>query len=105
MRINPILFQNMLKIAKQPYRYSLDYSLLNRQRAEVYGYIAGIFKKMGVNRTLGITTSEFLDFLIDVEKGYQDNPYHSFYHAVDVTMVLYHLLVLYDMSKYLDQFS
>ncbi|KAI8389494.1 hypothetical protein BD560DRAFT_320114 [Blakeslea trispora] len=60
---------------------------------------------MGVNKTLGITTSEFLDFLIDVEKGYQDNPYHSFYHAVDVTMVLYHLLVLYDMSKYLDQFD
>ncbi|OBZ80213.1 putative 3',5'-cyclic phosphodiesterase pde-4, partial [Choanephora cucurbitarum] len=95
----------MLKIVKQPYRYSLDYSLLNKQRAEVYGYIAGIFKKMGVNRTLGITTSEFLDFLIDVEKGYQDNPYHSFYHAVDVTMVLYHLLVLYDMSKYLNQFD
>jgi HD-GYP domain-containing protein (c-di-GMP phosphodiesterase class II) len=91
----------MLKISESPYQQSLEYSLLNKTRGEVYGFIAGIFKRMEVFQTLGITTSDFLDFLIDIEKGYNDNPYHSFYHAVDVTMVLYHMMEQYDMSQYL----
>lgn len=56
---------------------------------------------MNICQTLGITTSDFLDFLIDIEKGYNDNPYHSFYHAVDVAMVLYHMMEQYDMAEYL----
>jgi hypothetical protein len=91
----------MLKISENDYEYTLDYSLLNKPRCEIYGYIGGIFKRMKVCQTLGITTSEFLDFLIDVEKGYNNNPYHSFYHAVDITMVLYHMLNQFNISDYL----
>lgn len=91
----------MLKVLLNPYEHSLEYSLLNKPRGEVYGFVAGIFKRMDVCRTLGITTSNFLDFLIDIEKGYNDNPYHSFYHAVDVTMILYHMFEQYGMSEHL----
>ncbi|KAI7904746.1 uncharacterized protein BX663DRAFT_451381 [Cokeromyces recurvatus] len=96
----------MLKISENPsFDYLLDYSLLNKSRGEVYGYIAGIFKRIGICHTLGITTSDFLDLLIDIERGYNDNPYHSFYHAVDVAMVLYHMLEKYDMKEYLNRFD
>ncbi|KAG0762046.1 hypothetical protein G6F57_007413 [Rhizopus arrhizus] len=91
----------MLKIIEKPYDYTLDYSLLNKPRSEVYGFICGLVQRMEVCQTLGITISEFLDFLIDVDRGYKDNPYHSFYHAVDVVMVLYHFLELYEMSEHL----
>lgn len=91
-----------MKISEAPYQqHSLEYSLLNKMRPEVYGFIAGIFKRLNICQALGITTSDFLDFLIDIEKGYKDNPYHSFYHAVDVAMVLYHMMVQYDMSEYI----
>ncbi|KAI8982150.1 hypothetical protein BDF20DRAFT_798844, partial [Mycotypha africana] len=56
-------------------------------------------------KTLGITTSDFLDLLVDIEKGYNDNPYHSFYHAVDVAMVLYNMLEEYNMSEHLTRFD
>ncbi|KAG1053361.1 hypothetical protein G6F43_004556 [Rhizopus delemar] len=38
---------------------------------------------------------------MDVEKGYNNNPYHSFYHAVDVVMVLCYLLESCELSRYL----
>jgi hypothetical protein len=91
----------MLKISANPYQHSLKYSLLTKPRGEVYGFIAGIFKRMEVYQTLGVTTSGFLEFLMDIEKGYNDNPYHSFYHAVDVTMVLYHMFEQYGTSEYI----
>lgn len=92
-----------MKVSEGPEHYSLDYSLLNKTRPEVYGFMAGIFKRMGICQTLGITLSDFLDFLIDIEKGYNDNPYHSFYHAVDVAMVLHHMMIQYDMDKYISK--
>jgi hypothetical protein len=95
----------MLKVSETTYKHSLEYSLLNKSRGEVYGFIAGIFKRTRIYQTLGITTSDFLDLLIDIERGYNDNPYHSFYHAVDVAMVLYHMLEQYDMKRYLNRFD
>jgi len=95
----------MLKIADSPYQHALDYSLHGKSRSEVYGFMAGIFKRIGICQTLGTTTSDFLDLLIDIEREYNDNPYHSFYHAVDVAMVLYHMLEEYGMSEYLNRFD
>ncbi|GAN07025.1 hypothetical protein MAM1_0145d06515 [Mucor ambiguus] len=95
----------MLKTSDHPYQHALDYSLHGKSRSEVYGFIAGIFKRIGICQTLGTTTSDFLDLLIDIEREYNDNPYHSFYHAVDVAMVLYHMLEEYGMSEYLNQFD
>ncbi|CEG79294.1 hypothetical protein RMATCC62417_13779 [Rhizopus microsporus] len=91
----------MQKISDDPYAYTLGHSLLDKPRSEVYGFIAGLVKRMNICQTLGITISNFLDFLIDVERRYLNNPYHSFYHAVDMVMVLYHFFECYDMSEYL----
>ncbi|CAO3698292.1 unnamed protein product [Rhizopus stolonifer] len=93
--------RNIVKVSEKPYDYTLEYSLLNKPRSEVYGFIGGLLNRMNIAQTLGISTSDFLEFLMDIEKGYNDNPYHSFYHAVDVVMVLYHFLECYDISEYL----
>ena len=34
-----------------------------------------------------ITALEFLNFLIDIDRGYLENPYHSFWHGADVFQV------------------
>jgi hypothetical protein len=95
----------LFKIAEEPFTPYLDYSLLNKPKTEVYGFITGIFKRMGICQSLGVTTSDFLDFLIDIDQGYLGNPYHSFYHAVDVAMVLYHMVESYEISEYLTSFD
>ena len=95
----------MLKIAdpKEAYHYSLEFTLLDKPRATIYGMLLGYAERLGVYRTLGITPSEFLDFLIDVDLGYRPNPYHSFYHAADVTIVIYHMILQFEVSRYLSR--
>ncbi|KAI9495522.1 hypothetical protein BDB00DRAFT_813664 [Zychaea mexicana] len=102
------LFQiesKMLKIAdpKEPYTYSLEFTLLDKPRAAIYGMLLGYADRLGIYRTLGINASEFLDFLIDVDLGYHVNPYHSFYHAADVTIVIYHMLFQFEVLNYLSR--
>ncbi|KAI7852505.1 hypothetical protein BDC45DRAFT_466054 [Circinella umbellata] len=102
------LFQiesKMLKISdpKEPYTYSLEFTLLDKPRAVIYGMLLGYAERLGVYRTLDITPSEFLDFLIDVDLGYHVNPYHSFYHAADVAIVIYHMLFQFDVLSYLSR--
>lgn len=91
----------MLRVSSVLFVYTLDYSLFNKPKNEVYGYICGLTQRMRICQTLNISISEFLDFLMDVEKGYNNNPYHSFYHAVDVVMVLCYLLESCELSRYL----
>ncbi|KAI8992479.1 hypothetical protein BDB01DRAFT_717091 [Pilobolus umbonatus] len=91
----------MIEVSSHRYQLDLNYSLLNKSRVEVYGYMAGTFRRMGFFYLLDMSFLEFVDFLMDVEKGYKNNPYHSFYHAIDVTMVLHYMLEYHGMSRYL----
>ncbi|RIA95743.1 hypothetical protein C1645_733754 [Glomus cerebriforme] len=68
---------------------------------ELYGIILGMLVKLDLIGTLNIRKSEMLDFIIDVEKGYQNTSYHSFLHAVDVVVVLYYMLTDLGAAKYL----
>ncbi|KAG0005126.1 High affinity cAMP-specific and IBMX-insensitive 3',5'-cyclic phosphodiesterase 9A [Entomortierella chlamydospora] len=70
---------------------------------EIYGIILGMFVKLGLIDCLGITEGELLDFIIDVDRGYLATFYHSFYHAADVTAVLYHILLDMNASQYLSK--
>ncbi|CAJ0829528.1 2953_t:CDS:2 [Entrophospora sp. SA101] len=68
---------------------------------ELYGIVLGMMVKLDLSECLQIRNSEMLDFIIDVEKGYHDTEYHSFYHAVDVVAVLYYMLTDLGAAKYL----
>ncbi|KAG0173439.1 High affinity cAMP-specific and IBMX-insensitive 3',5'-cyclic phosphodiesterase 9A [Apophysomyces sp. BC1034] len=95
----------MLKFADpaMPSEPTLNITLFDKSRAEIYGYILGFFERLGLFSALGVSASEFLDFLMDVDQGYLPNAYHSFYHAADVTMVLYHMLCHFEVEHYLSR--
>ncbi|KAI9319116.1 hypothetical protein BX666DRAFT_2025451 [Dichotomocladium elegans] len=95
----------MRKIADphEPPNASLEYTLLDKTRAEIYGMLLGTAERLEVCKTLGISPSEFLDFLIDVDRGYHPNPYHSFFHAADVALVIYNMLIELEVAAYLSR--
>ncbi|KAG1315562.1 hypothetical protein G6F60_005388 [Rhizopus arrhizus] len=97
--------RKMLKIADQNYEVNnlQHFNILNKSRAELYGYILGFSERMGLCNSIGVTPSEFLDFLVDVDQGYLPNAYHSFYHAVDVALALYQMVYQYDVESYLSR--
>ncbi|KAI8377632.1 uncharacterized protein BYT42DRAFT_614298 [Radiomyces spectabilis] len=98
-----IIERLMLKMTDTsfPDEISLEFNVFDKSRAEIYGYILGILQRLKIYDAMGITPSEFLDFLIDIDYGYLPNAYHSFFHAADVTIVLYHLLCHFEVSSYL----
>lgn len=82
---------------------SLDFTVWDYTIPEIYGIILGMFSKLGLVECLNITEGELLDFIIDVDRGYLEIFYHSFYHAADVTSVLYHMLIEMNASHYLSK--
>ncbi|KAG0368533.1 High affinity cAMP-specific and IBMX-insensitive 3',5'-cyclic phosphodiesterase 9A [Mortierella sp. AD032] len=70
---------------------------------EIYGIILAMFVKLDLVKCLNISESELLDFIIDVDRGYLATYYHSFFHAADVTAVLYHILLDMNASQYLSK--
>lgn len=95
----------MIKVADPKYqiRDLNHFTVLDKSRAELYGFILGFSERLGLCESIGVSPSEFLDFLIDVDLGYLPNAYHSFYHAVDVAIVLYHMLCQYDVATYISR--
>ncbi|KAF9964263.1 High affinity cAMP-specific and IBMX-insensitive 3',5'-cyclic phosphodiesterase 9A [Mortierella alpina] len=81
----------------------LDFNVWDYTVPEIYGYILGMFVRLELVDCLGITSGELLDFIIDVDRGYRATFYHSFYHAADVTAVLYHMLQGMRASHYLSK--
>ncbi|KAI7828178.1 hypothetical protein BC939DRAFT_394428 [Gamsiella multidivaricata] len=79
----------------------LDFNVWDYTVPEIYGYTLGMFIKLELVDCLGISSDELLDFIVDVDRGYQATFYHSFYHAADVTAVLYHMLQGMRASQYL----
>ncbi|KAG0263694.1 hypothetical protein BG011_008297 [Mortierella polycephala] len=82
---------------------NLDFNVWDYTVPEIYGYILGMFVKLGLVECLGITSEELLDFIVDVDRGYLATFYHSFYHAADVTAVLYNMLRGMQASQYLSK--
>ncbi|KAI8602438.1 hypothetical protein EDD21DRAFT_303751 [Dissophora ornata] len=84
-------------------KVDFDFNVWDYSVPEIYGYILGMFEVLDLVDCLGINSGELLDFIIDVDQGYQATFYHSFYHAADVTVVLYHMLEGMCASQYLSK--
>ncbi|KAG0314297.1 High affinity cAMP-specific and IBMX-insensitive 3',5'-cyclic phosphodiesterase 9A [Dissophora globulifera] len=82
---------------------TLGFNVWDHTIPEIYGILLGMFSKLGLIECLNISESELLDFIIDVDRGYLATFYHSFYHAADVTAVLYHMLLEMKASQYLSK--
>ncbi|KAF9980286.1 High affinity cAMP-specific and IBMX-insensitive 3',5'-cyclic phosphodiesterase 9A [Mortierella antarctica] len=94
----------MLKFVSGKFKPAgLNFSVWDHPLPEIYGIILGMFVKLGLVECLNITEGELLDFIIDVDRGYLATFYHSFYHAADVTAMLYHMLLEMNASQYLSK--
>jgi hypothetical protein len=82
-------------------KLSLDFDVWSYSMAELHGIVLGMFAKGRVFEVLQITVSEMLGFIIEISQNYYDNPYHSYYHAVDVTAMVYYMLFDMHSIKYL----
>ncbi|KAJ2014829.1 hypothetical protein IWW57_005795, partial [Coemansia sp. S610] len=83
---------NSTKLQFNPWDYS---------RAEKQGILLAIFRATHVLTVLELKPSDMLDFCLDIESLYNDVPYHSFNHAVDVVVKLYYVLSDLQASAYL----
>jgi hypothetical protein len=79
---------------------TIELNILDCKMTDVYGYLLGIFSKLDVFDTLKFSICQFLDFLVDIQRTYQNTPYHSFYHAADVVIVLYYIISDLKAKKY-----
>ncbi|KAF9953293.1 High affinity cAMP-specific and IBMX-insensitive 3',5'-cyclic phosphodiesterase 9A [Mortierella alpina] len=94
----------MLKFVSGKFKPAgLNFSVWDHSLPEIYGIILGMFVKLGLVECLNISEGELLDFIIDVDRGYLATFYHSFYHAADVTAMLYHMLLEMNASQYLSK--
>jgi 3'5'-cyclic nucleotide phosphodiesterase len=59
--------------------------------AEQLGLYLGMFVKEGLVRD-NETFRKLLSYAIEISNNYLDNPYHSVFHAIDVSYMTYYLL-------------
>lgn len=62
----------------------LDTDTLILSRIELIALSIRLFDIAGVDQLLNFNTDIILNFVLDIEQEYLDNPYHCFRHAVDV---------------------
>ncbi|KAI9209815.1 uncharacterized protein BJ171DRAFT_485105 [Polychytrium aggregatum] len=70
----------------------LDFAVWEWTSPQLQGLLLGLFLKLDLIPSDPVLLAEFIHFLVDVEKGYKANPYHSFHHAVDVLYTLFFML-------------
>lgn len=58
---------------------------------ELLGIYLGMFAKEGFIKDVQ-TLQSLLSFAIEISNNYFDNPYHSFFHAIDVSYMAYYIL-------------
>lgn len=71
---------------------SWDFNVLEFSPEELLVLSYRMFKNLGVLKMFNINTSIFKRFLLAIRAHYANNPYHNFYHAVDVLHASYYLL-------------
>ncbi|KAI8878962.1 HD-domain/PDEase-like protein [Backusella circina FSU 941] len=77
--------------------------LLELSSTDIYAHVLAILSRLQIHKTLDITESRLLDFIIDVSHHYQQVPYHSFHHAADIVTVLYYFCQNHVAGKYLSK--
>ncbi|KAI8333529.1 hypothetical protein BC941DRAFT_357518 [Chlamydoabsidia padenii] len=109
LKHNVLSVEDLFSIERQLLRWldykennvGLDFNVLDLGRVDIYGHLLGIFTRLGCTDTLNISHSDLLDFFIDVDAAYLNAPYHSFYHAVDIVLVIYYMLTDLGAQTYL----
>lgn len=68
------------------------FTALNRPLDELLRLTFRVFQDFDLLKEFGISEDRFQTFLLAINCNYFDNPYHNFYHVVDVLQCCYYLL-------------
>ncbi|KAJ1962284.1 hypothetical protein IWQ62_003579 [Dispira parvispora] len=109
LKFNQLPFDDLLTVERVMVTYvdkkwpdvRLNFDAWQHSTPELYGIVLAMFSQLDVMATLCITDSQMLDFIIDVARGYNHVPYHSFYHSADVVVKLFYVLFNLQGSRYL----
>lgn len=71
---------------------SWDFTALELERDALLRLVWRVFADFDLLRQLDVDPQTFQTFLLAVHANYFDNPYHNFYHVVDVLQCCYYLL-------------
>ncbi|KCV68690.1 hypothetical protein H696_04978 [Fonticula alba] len=78
----------------RPAVLGVDFDVWAYERHDLYAIGLMIFESTGLLSLLGLSPRDILRFIASVDRGYYDNPYHSFLHGFDVFQSVYHTLVV-----------
>ena len=69
-----------------------NFTALNRGNDELLRLTIRVFEDFGLLKKFDVSEDRFKLFLLAINCNYFDNPYHNFYHVVDVLQCCYYLL-------------
>ena len=72
----------------------MEFDVFQWNECQLYGIALGMCYSVMMPQLLVVDLVEVLDLIVEVERNYQSfNPYHNFRHAMDVTYMMYHMLL------------
>ncbi|PVU97373.1 hypothetical protein BB561_000585 [Smittium simulii] len=90
---------------KRRHLLGLGFNPWSFDRPERLGIALAIFKEMNTLSLLNINICELLDFVLEIENVYNNVPYHSFCHALDVLVKTFYVLEDLRMASYLTSYD
>ncbi len=82
-------------------KWEWDYR--GRPLQDLYGMLTKVYEYYNLFDEFNIEKKTFCAFITEVSRRYLDNPYHNFYHAVDVTQTVFVLLRTMGLDQYLNR--
>ncbi|PRP78206.1 3'5'-cyclic nucleotide phosphodiesterase family protein, partial [Planoprotostelium fungivorum] len=68
---------------------SWNFDALSYSSDDLVRMCLAMFDNFGLITSFNIPKDRLLNLILDIRKSYRDVPYHNFYHAVDVTQVVF----------------
>lgn len=75
---------------------SWDFDVFTLTEAELFSYVRAMFMECGLYEAELLDDKMLEAFLKEVRTMYHDNPYHNFFHCIDVTHGVYRMIRLTD---------
>ena len=88
--------------------FEWDYDIFALPASSLLPLVYSLFSHLGFFSHFSVALPVFSRFMSSIQQQYADNPFHSFYHAVDVTQTAFVLLTSFHAQRCLtplEQFS
>lgn len=87
---------------------SFEFDTLQYPEEELKKFVLVMFRDSGIFKELSVSPVKMWNLLAKVQAGYRNNPYHNFFHALDVTQFAYAIILepkIADLLTTFDKFT